>query len=130
MRHGIGRARLCDVAPCPERWPCRIHGTRRVGDYEHLGAHAGSIYLVLVPQEGVMEVVSCDGCGYGLCACQAPTLAEAEFVAPAACDDCGAREGLVPVAHGIAWGCSDVSACAERVVRAGGFSALAEALLA
>lgn len=71
MRRGIGRARLCDVAPCPNRWPCSVHGTRRVGDYEHLGRHAGEVAIVAVDMRGALAVDMrpCDVCGYALCSC-------------------------------------------------------------
>ena len=78
----IGRARLCDLPGCPHRWPCPTHGTRRVGDYEHLGVHAGAFELV--PFAGVIEVAACETCGYGLCACKR-------------CESCG---GAVEVTRG------------------------------
>jgi len=74
MRHGIGRARLCDLAGCPEKWPCPTHGTRRVGDYEHLGVHAGAFELAPITHgaEVVSETVPCGGCGWALCSCEPP----------------------------------------------------------
>jgi len=69
--------RLCDRAPCAERWPCSRHGTLTVGDYEHLGRHAGAFELFACM--GVADVTSCGVCGYGLCSCSpAVPVASAE----------------------------------------------------
>jgi len=73
MRRGALGARLCDRAGCPERWPCAVHGTARVGDYEHLGRHAGAFELAEVPfaTAGVLDMVWCGGCRHALCSCLA-----------------------------------------------------------
>jgi len=67
-RRGIGGARLCDQAPCGERWPCAKHGTRTIGDYEHLGRHAGEFLLEPLPFRG-FDMVWCAGCRYARCSC-------------------------------------------------------------
>lgn len=70
MRRGIAGMRLCDRPACAHRWPCAVHGTATVGDYEHLGRHAGAFDLAEVPGSGgVLDVVWCGHCRMALCSC-------------------------------------------------------------
>lgn len=72
MRRGLLGVRLCDRSACPERWPCVQHGTASVGDYEHLGRHAGAFELAVVDMRGGLglDMRSCGACGYALCSCE------------------------------------------------------------
>ena len=108
MRRGALGVRLCDRAACPHRWPCAVHGTASVGDYEHLGRHAGSFKFDMYID--VLDVTSCSACGFALCCCEAAVPPE-----PAECRECGARAGLVHFAEGTVWGCGDANTCHERM---------------
>lgn len=73
IRRGVAGVRLCDRPACAHRWPCDVHGTASVGDYEHLGRHAGKFDMRSCsnhhsgPTE--LDTVSCKGCGHALCSC-------------------------------------------------------------
>lgn len=67
MRRGVAGVRLCDRPACAHRWPCDVHGTASVGDYEHLGRHAGAYELSTGGD--VLDVTSCGVCGFALCSC-------------------------------------------------------------
>lgn len=109
MRRGLLGVRLCDRAPCPERWPCPTHGTFAVGDYEHLGRHAGAFELDMYID--VLDVASCGVCGYALCCC--PAAEEPSPERPVCCI-CGHDKGLVAIAHGTDWACADIVPCCAR----------------
>ena len=86
MRRGLAGVRLCDRAGCAYRWPCAVHGTASVGDYEHLGRHAGSFGLSTGGD--VLDVTSCGACGFALCCCPSGRANDAAKPEPA-CEVCG-----------------------------------------
>ena len=71
MRRGAVGERLCDRPRCLLRWPCAVHGTLAVGDYEHLGRHAGAFAMANTHPEWELDMAWCRGCGYALCCCPA-----------------------------------------------------------
>lgn len=75
MRRGVAGVRLCDFAPCTERWPCPRCGTRRV-DQSHLAQDVDG-YDVMhfashVDAPPLYDFMACKECGHVLCSCLRP----------------------------------------------------------
>lgn len=75
MRRGVAGVRLCDFAPCAERWPCARCGTRRV-DQSHVAQDVDG-YEVMhfashVDTPPLYDFMACKECGHVLCSCLRP----------------------------------------------------------